>query len=339
MTKSVNFTRSILFLSLPILIIISVVVLSQSSIFFSNPGSLSTGITVDLLLTLPLVYFLVIRKRNIPKTTIVPVFILGLIIASSILPSNQQHFLDGVKYWFLPILEISVFTFVFIKVRKAVKTFTVNKSSSFDFYTVLKQTTAEIAPPKIAKAIAMEIAVFYYCFFKWKAAPVPPNGFTYHKDTGTRAVALTLIFLILIETFSFHLLLVENYPVVAWVLTGLSIYSGFQILGFMKSLNQRPTYIKNGMLHLRYGILAEADLDISTIDSIELNSRPIEKEDGITFLSLAGELEGQNLIVHFKKEQSLNGLYGLKKRFTKLALHIDDKDRFYQTLKDQIEPK
>ena len=138
----------------------------------------------------------------------------------------------------------------------------------------------------------------------------------------------------LVETFVFHLLLIENYPVVAWILSGLSIYSGLQIFGFMKSLNQRPTQIDGNTLHLRYGILAEADLDIDTIDHVEFSTKSIEKEDGITFLSPIGELEGQNIILHFNTEQTLTGIYGLKKQFTKLALHIDDKDGFSALLNE-----
>ena len=55
----------ILPLTIPFLIIASLVALIQSNYFASSPGLLSNAITIDILVIVPLVYFLIIRKREI----------------------------------------------------------------------------------------------------------------------------------------------------------------------------------------------------------------------------------------------------------------------------------
>ena len=78
---------------------------------------LSSAITFDLLITTPILYYLIIRKRSIPKTTIIPVFILGIIVASIILPQAHQGYLELVKTWFLPLLELGVFTYLVVMIE------------------------------------------------------------------------------------------------------------------------------------------------------------------------------------------------------------------------------
>ncbi len=312
-----------LLFGLPILIIIGMVFLSKSSFFQNNPDSLSIGIIADLTLTVPLLYFLLIRKSEIPKTTIIPVFVLGIVIASLIIPQKNQQFLELIKHWILPVVELSALTYIIIKVRKAIRLHKQNPNRTYDFYSNLKYTTNEILPKRAAALMAMEFATIYYSFFTWKKKSLQINEFTYHKETGTRAIMLVVIFLIAIETFVFHILLERWSSIAAWILTILSIYSGIQIFGFLKSLSQRPISIENNKLKLRYGIMAEANLPLDQIEDVELTTKNIEPNGDTQFLSPLGQIEGQNMVIHFKSEQQLTGLYGSEKTFTNLAIHVD----------------
>jgi hypothetical protein len=139
---------------------------SESYVHF--PGKLSFAITTDLILTIPLLYFLLIRKTNIPKLTVVPVFILGLILGSVFIPKEQQGFLDLIKAWVLPIVELSVLTIIFIQFRKIKQTVSVQTQNGLDFYTSLKMVTSEILPKRFSLFFATELAVFYYAIFKWR---------------------------------------------------------------------------------------------------------------------------------------------------------------------------
>ena len=54
------------------LIIGLMIFITKTSLFQMNPDNLAIGITFDLLLIVPFIYFLLIRKTNIPKTTVLP---------------------------------------------------------------------------------------------------------------------------------------------------------------------------------------------------------------------------------------------------------------------------
>ena len=103
------------------LIIGLMVFIAKTSLFQINPDNLAIGITFDLLLTVPFVYFLLIRKTNIPKTTIAPFLIFGIIICSIILPSENQQYLNIFKTWILPIIELSIISYVVYNIRKGIK--------------------------------------------------------------------------------------------------------------------------------------------------------------------------------------------------------------------------
>ncbi|BAO74315.1 hypothetical protein [Winogradskyella sp. PG-2] len=163
-----------------------------------------------------------------------------------------------------------------------------------------------------------------------------PNEFSYHKDSGTIGLLIALLFLIVIETVAFHLLLSRWNTIVAWVLTGISIYSGIQILGFLKSMLKRPIVIEDNLLYLKYGIMNETTISIEDFESVELFTKDIELNEITRKLSLLGNLEGHNLVLKFKNEQILNGLYGIKRTYKVLALHIDKKKEFKKNIESLL---
>ena len=120
----------------------------MKSSFFEVSNIMNLAITIDLLIIVPFVYFLLIRKSEIPKTTAVPVMIIGFLIGSYFLPKESQTYLIIFKTWVLPLIEILVFTFVIIKVRIIIKKYKSLKGSTPDFFNTLKNTCCEISSKK-----------------------------------------------------------------------------------------------------------------------------------------------------------------------------------------------
>ena len=118
MFKAANFRRNFFVFTIPVLLILSLFFITQSNWFSKYPTQLSVGITIDLLFLIPLVYFFLIRKKEIPKITVLSLFIVGLVTASYILPENHQLLLSQVKTYFFPVVELGILTFLFIKIRK-----------------------------------------------------------------------------------------------------------------------------------------------------------------------------------------------------------------------------
>jgi len=336
MIKKALFNSPVITFSIPVILISFLVFLAQSTTFNSYQQTLSNAIIIDLLLTVPFVYFLLIRKKNIPKTTVVPLFILGIVIASHIIPKENQSFLDIAKTWLIPLVEISVLSLVGFKVYKTIQLYKVKKGVNTDFFTVVKNVCNEIVPKKLAIPMATEIGIIYYGFIHWKKIKLKENEFTYHKNTGSQMLLVTVIFLIVIETVAFHALLNKWSSIAAWMLTGLSIYSSFQIFGFLRSLNKRPIIIERRMLKLRYGIMCETDIEIKNIDSIELTTQSFDQGKEIKYLSFLGESEGHNIVIHLKKENTLIGLYGMNKKFKSIALFVDEKAKFKLLLENKL---
>ena len=332
MNKAVNLKKNLMIFAIPLLIILIMVFFTKSNVFMANPNTLSIGITFDLLLTVPLIYFLLIRKTNIPKTTMVPILILGIIICSLILPAKNQFYLNLFKTWALPIAELSILYFVISNGRKGIKRYKLNNTESFDFFTTLKSTCYEILPKGAVIPIVTEIAVFYYGFVYWKRRKLKDNEFAYHKDSGTVTLLIAVIFIVAIETITLHILLAKWNTTVAWILTFLSIYSCIQIFGFLKSLYKRPISIENNKLYLRYGIMNETTIALSNIDSIEISSKDLELNTETRKLSFLGELESHNIVIRLKEENTLIGLYGIKRKYKNLLVHVDNKIEFKERI-------
>lgn len=332
MNRTLNFQKNLIIIGVPILMVGIMIILAKTSIFSLNPKSLSIGITIDLLFTVPLIYFLLIRKTNIPKTTILAFLILGMVVCSFILPPQNQYFLDFFKTWVFPIIELSIISYVIFNINKAIKRYKLKKNENVDFFTALKSTCYEILPKAVVIPVVTEIAVFYYGFVNWKKKKLRENEFSYHKESGTVPILITIIFLVIIETAIFHILLEKWSVTAAWILTFLSIYSGIQLFGFLKSMSRRPLVIENDRLFLRYGIMNETTIDLETIDSIEISSIDIELNHETRKLSFLGEMESHNVIIRLKQENILYGFYGIKRKYRNLVLHVDDKNKF----KDKI---
>ncbi|MFH4966656.1 hypothetical protein V8G61_00515 [Gaetbulibacter sp. M240] len=336
MSKVLSYQKNIFIFGIPVLIFSLMVLIAKSSWFPMNPDHLALGITADLLITTPFIYFLLVRKSEIPKLSVVPVLGLGILLCTLILPTENQNYLNLFKLWVLPVVEGTILFYILYQLRKAIKLYRQKRELSFDFFTVLKNTCSEILPKHVANLFATEIAVFYYGFFSWKKRVLKPHEFSYHKESGSITLLVAIIFIATIETFVFHMLLAKWSDLLAWIVTILSIYCGLQLFGFLKSMFYRPLSIEDNKLLLRYGIMGESVIDLKNIDSIEISSKDIEPNTETKKLSFLGSLESHNVIIHLKEENELFGLYGFKKKYKNLALFVDNKAVFANELNEVL---
>ncbi len=317
-------------LGLPLLIALFLVYLTQSVYFQAAPNDLALGITADFLLTIPFVYYLLIRKRDIPKYTVISVFIVCVILASFILPSEHQGLLSQVKRFVVPVLEIGILSFVIWKVVGIRKSFKANdQSSQPDFYEQIQQACTEVLPKKVGELFATEISVFYYIFAR---APktLAANEYTYFKKSGVKALLGVLLVVVLIETAIVHILVSYWSHTVAAVLTFLGLYAGLQIFSIVRSMNHRPIRIdeEKQQLRLCYGFYGEVLIPFSEIKQVELHKKSLPKQEGLIRLTPFDMLESHNTLIHLKSEHSYQKIYGLKKQFTSMALFLDEREQF-----------
>ena len=332
MNKPLNLKKSSIAFGVPILFIGLIIVIAKSSIFETHANNLAAAITFDLLITIPVIYYLLIRKMTILKTSVLFFLIIGLLICSTILPPENHYYLNIFKTWIFPLIELSIISYIIYKLKKVSKSYRLNKKESIDFYSTLKTTCYDILPKKLVMPFVTEIAVFYYGFIHWKKRELKQNEFSYHKESGTITLLIAIIFIVGIETVVIHIMLSKWSNISAWIFTLLSIYSAIQLFGFLKSMPKRPITIENDKLFLRYGIMAETTIDLINIDRVEISSKDIEVNKETRKLSFLGEIESHNIIVHLKKENTLSGLYGIKRTYKNLVLHVDNKIEFAHQL-------
>lgn len=302
--------------------------LSTSPIFGRDAQLLSMAITIDILITVPLLYFLLIRKTTIPNITTVPVVVGGMLLGGLMLPEENQEYLELFRTWGLPFVELGVITYIGLTVRKAVRKYGQERTVNGDFFTALKSTTQGIAPGLPGRAMAMEIAVIYYGLLTWQHRPLRENEFTYHRESGGGIVWIIILFLVGIETLVFHLLLVQWSAIAAWVFSALSIYSGLQVLGIFKATFSRPILISEDSLILRYGLMNEITIPFRDIDSLTTNSSSFSQNESDVALSPLGELENQNILLVLKGKKRMLGLYGISKEVIRLKFHVDQPEKF-----------
>ena len=334
--KTLSLRSNLIALTIPFTLFGALILLIMHYLPGEKNGMLDLAVSLDLLITVPLIYFLLVRKTSLPNTTIIPVMITGLIIGTYFLPTESQKYLNAFKTWALPVIEISVLIIVAGKVYQAIRKFK-SKGITQDFYTTLKAACQELLPQKLVLPFATEVAVIYYGFISWRTRKLKSNEFTYHQESGMPAIMGAFIFVILIEAIALHLLLTRWNPVVAWVLTGLSIYTAIQVLGFAKSIGRRPIVVDNQQVIIRYGILNEVDIPVSNIQTIECSTNPLEKDPMTKTLSPFGDMEGHNVMIRLNEELMLIGLYGFRKKFKTLALHVDNPQRFVSSVTDEME--
>jgi hypothetical protein len=307
--------------------------LINSPFYLQNSGLLNFALSFDLLISIPIFYFLLIRKTKIPKTTVVPILIISLVIGSLMLPAENQYFLEAFKTWMLPFIEMTVVTIIILKVRKVSKRYNALKDAENDFFSVFKRVALEIMPPIAANPLTTEISTFYYGFFSWKKRPLRQNEFSYHKRSGSLSIYGILIMIITVEAVAVHFLLDMWSSTAAWIFTFLSFYSLITILGIAKSIPRRPIRITRNALVLRYGILQEVTIPLENIDELKTdNFKNIESVN----LSPLGEIEKPNAVLCLKQEAELINMYGFKKSFKNIGLKLDEPDSFRFQLSEKI---
>lgn len=332
--RSVFSTKSLYYIGIPVFLF-GVLIFLMTSTHFSKDELLTLGISLDLLLVVPLVYLFLIRKTEIPKSSVVPVMILGMLLGYLFMPDSGHTYLDLFKFWVLPIVELSIIALVFIRVRKGIQSFKELEGGSSDFFTVLLQVCKDMVPTKVVYPLATEISVMYYGFFNWKKRELNHNEFTNYKESSTIAIFGALIMMIMVESFALHLVLAKWSVVAAWVLTILSVYTAIQLFGFVRSVSKRPIVVGDNELLLRFGIMNEVSISYEDLKAVRLTDKDLEEDKLNRSLSPLGKLESHNVVLELKSRKQLIGVYGFRKDFTQLAIFVDEPLKFKAMLDQQ----
>jgi hypothetical protein len=320
---------------LPILIVLFLLVIPRTNSFQSSPEELSKGILLDFLITIPVLFYFLIRKTNIPKITIIYSFIGGLAMASLVIPTDYHQLLTKVKYISIPLIEIGIVSMLIYKISRLGKS--LNKTTGADFYDRLLQACHEVFPNRVGNILATEIAVIYYLFAPKNKKAKTDLEFTYYKKSGIKLTLSTFLFLISIETMVVHLLVSEWDLTLAWVLSIIGIYTMMQVFAIMRSMNKRLIKIdyESKILKLRYGFGSQTIIPFHSMSSIEKSQKTFNSKSHIC-LSLFDILDSNNIIIYLNEENKLQKIYGIEKKYKSISIFVDNKNEFVNRIEQII---
>lgn len=299
--------------------------LTRSEAFQAEMQLLSNAIAIDLALTVPVVYYFLIRKTRIPDLTVIPVFLLSVWYGSFILPPEGKTVYAIINTYKLHIAELLFISFEAVWVYRVYTHYKKIKRGYYYFYEDIKQICLRFLGNKaVANIFSSEISLLYYCF-----SPVKNTShgaaFTYYKNGGLGAMTFAFSLLILVETAALHFLVQQWSIMLAWVLTCSSIYVLIYVVAQYKASKGLPITVQSGHLMIRNGLLYHMAIPLSQIKTIQITSAA-SALDHRQVLKIApmGDLGGHHVIITFKEMITAPGLYGVLKTFDTLAIELDD---------------
>ncbi len=315
----------------------SAIFLVSSTYFLQSPSALSFGITADLVMMVPLAYyFLVIRPYKLPRILLLPVFLLSTVAASFLLPQNGQQYLALLGYIAAP-LELFLASYIIVQVRKTLRAYRIEKSRELDFYETLLLTLRKtFGDFRALNVLASEIAMFHFALSGWRQRPFPGAGethFSYYRENSYGAVLVAIMFLLLIETVGLHLFIQGWSETIAWIITGLSIYSIFWLLGDFNAMRQRPIVVAENEILLRIGLRWTARFPLKAIASIKKIPELPEKHPLLLNAVVFGEPQ---LLLTLKSPVLVKGFLGIRKTVDEIALSVDQQSKFIHIVQENF---
>ncbi|MEM8526869.1 MAG: hypothetical protein AAGG68_19670 [Bacteroidota bacterium] len=333
MNKTSTIQRNFLAFGLPFGILLTAVWITKTINFNVHPN-MSLALTLDFIITAPLAYLLIAWRKNLPKFTAISFLILGIILASIILPKEQQTWLEVAKLALAPI-ELGVFSFLAWKTYQLIKQFRAEDTAHLDFLSTFSKVCQQVLGKNIyANLITYEVAFFYYGIIKWKRKPYHENAFAYHKKSGASIMYFAMLGLFVVEAFVVHILIARYNEFWAMIATGFSVYAIFQIIGHTKALAHRPILLEEENLIIRHGLAGDISIPYEQIKAITLDRRTPKEEKGVR--QLAGGLQPHNVKLELKTTHQLNGIYGIKKDFRTLFFFVDEVELFIQEVERKL---
>ncbi|WP_299123751.1 hypothetical protein [uncultured Tenacibaculum sp.] len=335
MFTKLNIQNNLIIFGIPLLMILSLIAVIKSSFFMPR---ISPFVIVDFLITIPLVYFFLIRKKEISNKTTITVAFLGLAIVSIILPKENQEIIGKIRMILLPLVEVFLIVFVIVKARKVIKKVKNTNNNSLDFFDSMQLACNEILPYGLGNIFAAEISVVYYSLFNWRKKQLQENEYSYHKNSTAVSVILGFLLVVVVEMFVTHAMMEQGNVKGSFVLGVLSVYTALQVIAVLRSLAKRPIYIdtEKEQLVLRFGIIANAVIPFNQIKEIEMSTKDIPERSSIKYFSPLGNSGGHNVVIHFKEKIKFNSFYGIPKRAVSLALFVDEQNDFKQKIGQHI---
>lgn len=283
-------------------------VVLRSRAFAANPDVAAWGVTFDLTITIPLLYwFFVVRRKHAGPLTLATLFVVCTIVASALIPRPQQFFLHDLKY-LVAALEVVLITTAVRRLGRG--------------------------EGRMASLLLSEAAMMQYALTGWWRKPERVDGraITFHERSGWGSIVACAIVLIASEGIAAHLFLATWSTNAAWAWTALDVWGALWLLGDYHALRLRRSWLGGDALQLRVGMRWNVTIALSNIASIE-PIREWKKRRGVLKVAM---LDEPRWLITLREPVVVHGIAGIRKEIRALALLPDD-DQFVSDLQRACE--
>jgi hypothetical protein len=301
----------------------------RSRAFAASPDVAAWGITFDLTISLPLLYwFFVVRGGRARPLTIVPVFLLGTMMAARLIPGSQQDFLRQLRQVVGPVAELLLIGALVSRVLAARK----ERPASTDPYDRIATAARTLAGEGlVAAVITSEVATFYYAFFGWKQQPEPrERTVTFHERNGWGTILICIFVLIAAEGLAMHLFLARWNTTAAWGWTALDLWAVIWLLGDYQALRLRRSWIDEEALYIHYGLRWTVTIPRALIAAVgEIREESEWKRKDVLKLAI---LDAPRWKITLREPLIARGMAGMRKEVRALAI-LPDQDEWMANLR------
>ncbi|GEM49241.1 hypothetical protein [Deinococcus cellulosilyticus] len=182
----------------------------------------------------------------------------------------------------------------------------------------------------------LKLAKAEFIIMKSVFRPDKPSGIP-HQNLGTLlGMLIGLGFLTFIEGGLVHVLLVAKFQahLLAWVLTGISIYSFLWMIGHYQLLKTRGVEFREDGLYVPYGMTYQVCIPYGQIEDIQVTS-PSKPEPQVLACCIGGF---SNLTLKLKTPVQAEVLFGVMKRSsTTVALYLPEPSKIRAELQVRLQ--
>lgn len=309
------------------------IALSSSLPRLQHPGTLAAAVTVDLVVLVPVFwYLLVVRGLGWPWPTLVPVAAAGMVAASRIVPADHHLALRVLEFGAVP-LELALLGTVAWRAATAMRRARAAAGGSGDPFSAIRLSVQEVvSSPRLADVVADELSVLYGGLVSWWCRPWVDRTdvFAFHRRDAHASLVAGLLLVLAIELFPVHLLLLRWSPVLAWVVTGLSLYGAAWMIADLQAMRLRPIRLTARTLDLRIGLRWDISIPFERIAGIE-RIRPGTWRAGRGVLNAVPLGEPTHRLT-VRDPVVARGPYGLRRAVRAVVFGVDEPGRFEAAL-------
>jgi hypothetical protein len=300
-----------------------VFIMARTPAAASRPAMMGAAGLIDLVLTIPLVYwFLVVRPGHSSWAALAVISVLGARASAWLLPLSGQRYLPPVAWLGIP-LELWLVAQIVRRIR--------GLDRKGDALARIRAAARGIIPyERLSRIVAAEIAVLYYALFSWRAQPDTRRdwrAFPCANASGWRDFATLVALAAVCEAVPVHLLVYRWSHVAAWICTGLDLYGLLWLAALVRAARLRPILVDGERVLLRVGLVWEIEIPRERIAACRrvTGQGPKRREAG--YLRTVVMTEPQ-WIIELTEPAVAVGLYGQCRKVTRIGIAVDEPGAF-----------